>query len=256
MKRIWIALLMCLLLLQGCDKVPENTIHSMEDLKGKEVGVQLKTTGDECASKMDGVNVQRFNRIIDAVSALRDGEMDAVILDEGTANAFVKEYKDVEVLGTACEGEQYGIVIKKGNIGMRSKIDYALRKIKENGTLDSIVTQWMTEDPKESVYKRTKSAPFKNGKVVVVTNAEFPPFESVLKGKLVGIDIDIMNAICDEMDVDLEIQDIAFDSVISYVDKGMADIGISAMSITDARKELVDFSESYLESKQVVLIRK
>lgn len=256
MRKVCVAILMCLVLLQGCDKVPKNTVHSMEDLKGKQVGVQIKTTGDDCASSIEGVNVQRFNRIIDAVAALRDGEIDAVVLDDGTANAFVKEYKDVKVLGDACEGEQYGIIVKKGNAELLQDMNGALNNIKENGTLDMIVTKWLTENPKEPVYKRTKSAPFKNGKLVVVTNAEFPPFESAENGKLVGVDIDIINAICDELDMEVEIQDIAFDSVISYVDKGMADVGISAMTITDGRKELVDFSNSYHDSKQVVLIRK
>lgn len=251
-----IIMIMCLVFLQGCDKVPKNTVHSMDDLKGKNIGVQLKTTGDDCASEMDGVMVQRYNRITDAVEALRDGDTDAVVLDDGTANAFVKEYKDVKILGVACEGEQYGIIVKKGNTELLNNINKALETLEENGTLDEIVTEWQNGNPKTSVYKRTKSAPYANGKLVVVTNAEFPPFESVEKDKLVGIDIDIINAICDELDMELEIQDIAFDSVISYVDKGMADVGISAMTITEERKDLVDFSEPYHDSKQVVLIRK
>lgn len=258
MKKLCIVMMACLMLLSGCDtnKVPKNTVHSVEDLKGKKVGVQIRTTGDECATNLGGLDVQRFNRITDAVDALRDGEIDAAILDDGTANAFVKEYGDLRILGDACEGETYGIIVKKGNTELLSKVNTALNTIQENGTLDHILKSWLSGEEQESAYERQKSGPYKNGTLVVVTNAEFPPFESKLNDKLVGIDIDIIEAVCDELDMDLELQDIAFDSVISFVDRGMADVGISAMSITDERKEKVDFSEPYANATQVVLIRK
>lgn len=256
MKKIGVIMLACLLLLQGCNKVPENTVHSMDDLKGKKVGVQLKTTGDACATEMGDVDVQRFNRIPDAIDALRTGVLDAVIIDDETANSYVKKHGDIQVLGDACESESYGIVVKKGNEELLSDISGALKILQDNGTIDMIMDKWLKENETVSAYERTKSAPYANGKLVVATNAEFPPFESVVGNEMVGIDIDIIEAICDELDMDLELQNIAFDSVLSSVDRGMVDVAISAMSITSERKEYVDFSEPYATTTQVVLVRK
>ena len=91
----------------------------------------------------------------------------------------------------------------------------------------------------------------------MVTNAEFPPYESKLdSGDIVGIDVDIMKAVCDKLGRRLEITDTAFDSVVANVERKMADVGVAAMTITDERKKRVDFTEPYMKATQVVIVRK
>ena len=93
--------------------------------------------------------------------------------------------------------------------------------------------------------------------LVMVTNAEFPPYESKLdSGDIVGIDVDIMKAVCDKLGRRLEITDTAFDSVVANVERKMADVGVAAMTITDERKKSVDFTEPYMKATQVVIVRK
>ena len=89
----------------------------------------------------------------------------------------------------------------------------------------------------------------------MVTNAEFPPYESVVGEEIAGFDIDLMKAVCDVLDMELEVENIAFDSIISAVDRGIADVGATAMSVTDERLEQVDFSKTYTTAKQVILVR-
>ncbi len=91
----------------------------------------------------------------------------------------------------------------------------------------------------------------------MVTNAEFPPYESKdNKGNVVGIDVDIMKAICDMLDMDLEINDTAFDSILANVERKMADVGVAGMTITEERRKQVDFTDPYTTAKQVVIVRK
>ena len=91
----------------------------------------------------------------------------------------------------------------------------------------------------------------------MVTNAEFPPYESKdNKGNVVGIDVDIMKAICDMLDMDLEINDTAFDSILANVERKMADVGVAGMTITEERRKQVDFTNPYTTAKQVVIVRK
>lgn len=91
----------------------------------------------------------------------------------------------------------------------------------------------------------------------MVTNAEFPPYESMLgDGTIVGIDIDIMKAICDELDMKLQIKNTAFDSLIASVERKTADVAVAAMTINDERMKHVNFSDTYMTAKQVVIVRK
>lgn len=244
-----------LAMLCGCNKVPENTVFSLDDLKGKKIGVQLKTTGDIYASEIEGAQVQRFNKGKDAVAALQAGELDAVMLDDGPAEVFINEFENIRILEECYAEEEYGLVVKKGNTELLDKINAALGKIKENGILDSITQNWIYDGATQSAYQRQKEDSYANGKLVVVTNAEFPPYESVVDDEVAGFDIDLMKAICDELDMELEVQNIAFDSVISAVDRGIADVGATAMSITDERQDQVDFSIPYITAKQVILVR-
>lgn len=73
---------------------------------------------------------------------------------------------------------------------------------------------------------------------------------------VVGIDVVIMKAICDMLDMDLEINDTAFDSILANVERKMADVGVAGMTITEERRKQVDFTDPYTTAKQVVIVRK
>lgn len=257
-KKCLMVLLTFVLLLQcGCggNNVPENTVFTLDDLKGKKIGVQLKTTGDILASDVEDAQVQRFNRGRDAVTALQAGEIDAIIIDDGPAKVFVEEFDNVRMLDEAFDEEEYGLVVKKGNQELLDKLNDALATIKENGTLDSISENWIYNAGQGEAYQGQDKASYANGTLVMVTNAEFPPYENVEEDEIVGFDIDLMKAICDELDMKLEVQNIAFDSIISALDREIADVGATAMSITAERLEQADFSEPYTTARQVVLVR-
>ena len=93
------------------------------------------------------------------------------------------------------------------------------------------------------------------GKLIVATNAEFPPYEYHEGDKIVGIDMEIAEAIAKKMGLELEIEDIAFDSVILEVTSGKADMGMAGISATEERKQSVDFSDTYTTSKQLIIVK-
>ena len=92
------------------------------------------------------------------------------------------------------------------------------------------------------------------GKLVMCTNAEFPPYEYHDNNTIVGIDADICAAIAEKMGLELEIEDIAFDSIIPEISSGKADIGAAGMTVTEDRKQNVDFSETYARASQVIIV--
>ena len=73
----------------------------------------------------------------------------------------------------------------------------------------------------------------------------YPPFEFTQNGKLVGIDVDLINAIAKDQDFNIEIEQMDFSGIIPAMQAKMLDIGMGGMSITDKRKETVDFSDPY-----------
>ncbi|MDD2208228.1 MAG: ABC transporter substrate-binding protein [Bacilli bacterium] len=96
----------------------------------------------------------------------------------------------------------------------------------------------------------------KENTLVLVTEAGFAPYEYYENNEVVGIDIDIAREIAKSLDKELVIKDIAFDSIINELNSGKADFALAGMSITEERKEEVDFSVEYAESKQVIIALK
>ena len=101
----------------------------------------------------------------------------------------------------------------------------------------------------------TKGETANEGKLTMATNAEFPPYEYVEGGKIVGIDAEIAQAIADKLGLELQIDDMQFDSIIEAVKGGKADVGLAGMTVTDERKEEVNFTVSYATGKQVIIVK-
>ena len=99
-------------------------------------------------------------------------------------------------------------------------------------------------------------APAENGGVLVMaTNAEFPPYEYHDGGEIVGIDVEIAGAIAEKLGMTLEIEDIAFDSIIPEVVSGKADMGVAGMTVSEDRLKNVDFSDTYTTASQVIIVK-
>lgn len=92
-----------------------------------------------------------------------------------------------------------------------------------------------------------------DNKIIMVTSAEFPPYEYKDNGDFKGIDIELANLIAEKMGKELEILDVAFDSVIPAIVSNKADIALAGLTVTEDRKENVNFSDSYFETSQSIL---
>lgn len=92
--------------------------------------------------------------------------------------------------------------------------------------------------------------------LTMATSADFEPYEYYENDKIVGIDIDIMNAVCEKIGMTLEPQDMSFDSVISAAQTGKTDIAMSGITITEDRKNMVDFTIPYTSTAQSIIVVK
>ena len=94
----------------------------------------------------------------------------------------------------------------------------------------------------------------KAGKLVIGTSPDFPPFESLNNGKVEGIEIEIMELICDELGVELEIKQMDFDSVLPGVQAGKFDVGVSGISVTPDREKNTLFTTPYCLAAQAIVV--
>lgn len=90
----------------------------------------------------------------------------------------------------------------------------------------------------------------------MATNSTFPPYEYIKDGKIVGIDVEIAESLAKKLGYKLEIMDMEFNTIISSVESGKANIALAGMTITDERKKSVNFSTPYAKSVQVVIVKK
>lgn len=257
-KRVLTVAIVCLLVMvSGCgEEAVVNTVNSLDDLSGKKIGVQRKTTGDIYASDIEDAEVVRFNRGIDAATALKKGVVDAVIIDDAPAKVFVGEVSGLRLLDEPFVEEEYGIAVNKNNPELLEDINAALEKLENNGTLGHIKDAWIMGEAEVTAYEGQNKDTYANGVMKMITNAEFPPYENITEdGLIVGMDIDIMKAVCDELDIKLEVENTAFDSVIVSVERGISSVAASGITITPERLEHVDFSDPYTTAKQVVIVR-
>ena len=94
----------------------------------------------------------------------------------------------------------------------------------------------------------------KGNKLVMATNAAFPPYEFYENDKIVGIDAEIAEAIAEKLGMELEIQDTEFGSIIAGVQTGKYDMGMAGMTVTEERLQSVDFSTTYATGIQSVIV--
>ncbi len=91
--------------------------------------------------------------------------------------------------------------------------------------------------------------------ITIATNAYFPPYEFYDdNNEIVGIDMEIMQLICDKLGYEMKIEDMEFDSIIAAIKSGKAQVGAAGMTVTEERLLEVDFSESYTTAKQVIIV--
>lgn len=114
------------------------------------------------------------------------------------------------------------------------------------------------EESSASSSEAASSASFttiESGKLIMATNATFPPYESVDgNGNVIGIDAEIAKVISDDLGLELQIENVEFDSIIAGVQTNKYDIGMAGITVTDERKQLVNFSDSYATGIQVVIV--
>ena len=121
----------------------DSDIKSVDDLDGKKIGTQQGTTGDSYCTEDYGDNVTSYVTGNEAVSALLGGSIDAVVIDNEPAKAYVASNKGLKILDTEYANEDYAACVAKGNSELLDALNSAITDLIADGTIDSIVSKYI-----------------------------------------------------------------------------------------------------------------
>lgn len=227
------------------------------------IGVQTGTTGQyyvdgDADWGFDGINgftSKGYNNGGLAVQDMKNGNVKYVIIDEQPAKQLAKKM-DVKVIDVALTEEEYAFGVDKNQPELLASINAILAEMKTNGKLDEIVTAYATGEGIKPFESGSFEAAKADKQLVVATNAAFAPFEYKDGDKFAGIDMEIAAYIAAELELELVIVDMDFDSVVTSVGKNGVDIAMAGLTVNEKRKEYVTFTTSYYNAAQMLIVPK
>lgn len=227
------------------------------------IGVQSGTTGEYFVNGdedwgfdgIKGYEAKCYSNGGLAVTDLKNGVIDYVIIDEQPAKTLAKTIQGVKVIDIALTVEEYAFGVDKNQAELRTRINTIIADMKTSGKLEAIVNSYATGEGITPITSATFDANKADTQLVVATNASFAPFEYKEGDKFAGIDMEIAAHIASELGMELVIMDMDFDSVVTSVGKNGIDIAIAGLTVNEKRKESVDFTDSYYNASQMLVVK-
>jgi|GEM_PF-6442942 len=260
MKRVHFAalLLAAALLLSGCGgKLPANTVHAPDELSGKTVGVLAGSVAERSAAAAAG----EYGKVIGYYS---DGEMAAALLAGTIDCAVAEDFAAAEVLAVSrrlrqlrdplCT-EAYTFAAARENADLIRDVNTALAALREEGVLDDVTAAFRRGE----IYAYTSQTDPETarGTLTVAVSPGRAPYQYVgSDGQLTGIEITVARMVCDRLNCNLEFHEVEDDRLLLLVQAGLAELAVGCLAATEENAARTDFSDAFVTSVQVVLVRK
>ena len=171
---------------------------------------------------------------------------------EEAAEAPAEAAVTAKVIDVELTEEQYAYGVDKNQPELLEEVNAFIAEIKENGTFDEICDHYFGDGEPVAVESAEEDA--SKDQLVVATNGEFAPFEYMEGDKYYGIDMEIAALLAKELGKELVIDNMDFNAVCLSVGQQKCDIAMAGLTVTEARKELVNFSDSYYDASQQLVV--
>ena len=130
------------MIIVNTDDKKSKDITSYENLPNHSVGVVLGYTGDVAVSKLENVDVQRFNGASEAIMSLKAKKVQAVVIDSEPAKNYVKNNEGLKLISTDIAKEEYSIAVSKENKKLAEDINSAYKELVNDGTFEKLITKY------------------------------------------------------------------------------------------------------------------
>ncbi|MDZ7765739.1 MAG: transporter substrate-binding domain-containing protein [Melioribacteraceae bacterium] len=197
-----------------------------------------------------------FDDIMDGMAALISGQIDAVITAYPTALNVVKHNENLTLIPEPVDYENTSVAVKKGNDDLLQAVNEIIEKYKADGTFEDMKRRWLKKDlsPYETVEINLPT----EGKILKVgTSATREPFCFVDENqKVTGHDGEFALRIAAELNRPIEFYDMKFSALINALQAGKVDLIVAGMTATAERAKSVNFTTSYFQNSQVMIVKK
>jgi polar amino acid transport system substrate-binding protein len=240
----------------GCGS-REKIIADINDAQDARIGVMTGTTGERIAgARFPKAQIKSFDDIMDAVAALKSGQLDMIVTAYPTALQVSKKNPELRQLPKPLQNEESAIAIRKGEDELLSSVNRIIAELKANGTLASMRKRWFKPDfsPYEEV---NIPVPEKGVPLKIGVSATREPLSFVDKnGRITGHDGELARWIGAKLQRPIEFSNMKFMALIPALQSKKIDLIISGMTGTAERKKTVNFSDTYFPNAQVMLVKK
>ena len=234
-------------------------INTLDDLKGKNIGVQSGATYDIfLKEKVDNPNIKYFGLVFDMLSSLDSNNISAFIVDKKVADEIINEYSGEYKILESIKNTSHGIAIpkdKENSIKLYSELNEYIKKIKNNNTLDEINDIWIRDDNTLKIVNK-EGLTGENGVLTfAVSSSVGAPFVYLKNDELIGCDIDLIYRFAREYGYDIKIEDYSINGLFTAINTSQCDIGSAGICITDEREKTMLFTEPYYQSGCVAIVK-
>lgn len=259
MNKNIISFFTCLIIISiiaGCGN-SKKSITKLDDLKNVSIGAMTGTTGEQLAKKkFPEATVKSFDDIMDAVAALKSNQLDAVITGYPAAMNVCKHNSDLNYLDEPVDYENTCIALRKGNPKLLNELNDFISELEKNGTLQDMKRRWFKMDlsPYEEINIKV---PEKGELLKIGVSATREPFCFIdSKKEVTGHDGELARRVAAKLNRPIEFKDMKFSALIAALQSGKIDLIITGMTATDERRKSVDFTRSYFQNSQRIIVKK
>ena len=252
----WPCLLAFAVAMAGCAR-QELAITSPDDVAQARIGVMTGSTGEALTlERYPEADVKSFDDIMDAVSAIKAGQLDAIITTFPAALQVSKRNPDLWVLPQRLNQEETAVAIRRDDPELLAAVDGIIARLDADGTLASMRKRWFKPDL--SPYEELDiPAVIAGTPLRVGVSATREPMTFVdANGRITGHDGELARLIGYHLQRPVEFLNMKFLALIPALQSGKIDLIVTGMTATDERRRLVAFTRPYYSNAQVVLVRR
>ena len=240
----------------ACGRGPANTVYSAQDLKGRTAGVLAGSAAEKIVNNAGAIT--SYATAAELGAALSAGTVDCVVADEATAEQVRSAARGLTVLEEPYLQGHWQIAAAKENRELTRDLNDAIEALNEDGVISKIFdgyvkgTEYRYESP-----ERGEDAEETRGTVTLAADPELYPYSRRNKdGTWDGADVDIARAICDYLNVELEITAVDQTQLVNEVWHGRVTFAMGCMYASEETVEKIDYSDPYLQSPQMIVVRR
>jgi polar amino acid transport system substrate-binding protein len=189
-----------------------------------------------------GAEPAYFKTTNDAFEALRNGRVDAIMDDDAALLLFIAQNPGLRMLEPLVTQDELGVICAIDNNDLQGKLNEFIAQIKTDGTHDAMINRWLRPTGESAMPEIPEG---NSGVLRFGTSGVINGFSFYKDGELVGFDVEFAGRFAAFMDMKLDIMVMDFGGLIPAVQSGKVDFAASMFTITEERKQAINFSDSY-----------